>query len=112
MTYAWAYEFDSALPLVELQAKLNAIGTWLWTARENDWYGEYLICRPADGVRVRIHDRSQPFFGSMEREAGPQYKCQLDVNSGEQAVRQTLDPIFKAMVEGRGANRLSRNRGL
>lgn len=97
-TVSWAYEFDSSLPLLELQQRLNATGQWTWTARESAWYGDYLICRPARGVRVRIHDRDERFFGSPDREEGPRYKCQFDVTAGGGEVRSELEQAFAAMI--------------
>ena len=104
---AWAYEFESALSQEELMDRLNAGGPWTWSRRESEWYGEYLISRTPDGVRVRIHDRHEPFFGSSEREPGPRYKCQLDTSSGDAKTKASVDATFREVLRSAGLTELT-----
>jgi hypothetical protein len=39
-----------------LCARLNEIGDWDWDIGDSHWYGDYLRCKPFDGVRIRIVD--------------------------------------------------------
>jgi hypothetical protein len=56
---SWAYEFTSAVALVDLESKFNQSGPWRWEMRESSWYGDYLVTKPATGVRIRIQDPQQ-----------------------------------------------------
>jgi hypothetical protein len=62
----WAYAFTCEQPIEGLLAALNAAGPWRWQERDSAWYGDYLAVRPAEGVRVRIHE----FPSSGSEEAG------------------------------------------
>jgi hypothetical protein len=99
-TWAWAYEFNCELTPDQIAAKFNDAGPWTWSRRESEWYGDYLICRPAGHMRLRIHDRSEHFFGSDQFERGPRYKCQLETSANFKADRDAIDPIFLNLVAG------------
>ncbi len=67
----WAYEFDCDRPLSDMRGILNERGPWDWSIRESYWYGDYLMCRPGDGVRILVHDVDQCIWysGGFERRA-------------------------------------------
>ena len=104
---AWAYEFESALSQDELMDRLTAAGPWTWSRRESEWFGEYLISRTPEGVRIRIHDRQEPFFGSSEREPGPRYKCLLDTSSGDAETKASVDSTFGDLLRSAGVTELT-----
>jgi hypothetical protein len=54
-----------------LCSRLNALGGWRWTVGDSYWYGDYILCRPFPGVRIRIVD----FPSHMDQE----YKYEADV---------------------------------
>lgn len=55
--------------------------------RDSYWYGDYLNCRPAEGLRVRIHDYEQ-VIGRASRldddphKQGPDLTMQVDREHG------------------------------
>ena len=104
---ARAYEFESPLSQEELTQRLSTAGPWPWSRRESEWYGDYLISRTPEGVRIRIHDRREPFFGSAEREPGPRYKCQLDTSSGDAQTMASVDSTFRDLLRSAGVSGLT-----
>jgi hypothetical protein len=64
---ALAYEFNCELSLEEMLGVLNKKGAWKWTMRDSYWYGDYLICRPEEDVRVRIHQPAE-FYAGITRD--------------------------------------------
>ena len=84
------------MPLVDLERKLNESGPWRWEMRESSWYGDYIVARPEHGVRIRIQDPQQS--GAVDVRPAPagerRYWAQLDVESTDEALRQSTDTVF------------------
>jgi hypothetical protein len=69
----WVYDFACDLSLEAILGIFNEAGPWHWQLRESAWYGDYLNARPAQGVRVRVHEYSYAGAGGTFmglREAG------------------------------------------
>lgn len=96
---AWAYEFRCEWSLGEMVEILNASGPWAWSLRDSHWYGDYINCRPFDGVRLRIHKPATSIsLWPLEWLRGTEYSCQLEV-SPESAVPFTaIDSMFLALL--------------
>jgi hypothetical protein len=78
---AFAWKFDSDQTLNQMVSQLNAVGPWQWEARESYWYCDYLNCRPAPGVRVRIHDHGEPTPQHNFERSAPDYTMQVDIDT-------------------------------
>jgi hypothetical protein len=96
---AWTYDLNCLDAMDELLLKLNRIGPWAWTLRSSATYGSYLTCRPATGIRARIHrDQSQ-------------CTALLQIEDGR-ATRAAIDAAFtglllQAGIDGRSATQRS-----
>jgi hypothetical protein len=66
-TVASAYEFTCDMSLEEMFKVLNEKGSWQWTMHDSHWYGDYLNCRPEEGIRVRIHHPAE-FNGGITQD--------------------------------------------
>src|SRR5437879_2295664 len=121
---ARAYEFECDRSLTDMQTRLNQCGPWTWEIRESFWYGDYLKCRPMEGVRARIHDPAQfllPYqdreararlvrYAAMiwasvaqrfyQRETKAERKClaQLEINPKSGAGQAEIDAIFRELL--------------
>lgn len=50
-----AYSFHSLLSIDEIRARLNETGIWVWSIRDSDFYGVYLLARPDKGyTKLRL----------------------------------------------------------
>ena len=98
--HSWAYEFTSAISLTELERSFNEAGPWRWEMRDSSWYGDYLVAKPASGVRIRIQDPKQSgAVGIRPAPAGEhRYWAQLDVESKRESVRQSTDAAFRQLL--------------
>lgn len=96
-TVAAAYEFNCELSLEEMLKVLNKKGPWKWTMRDSHWYGDYLNCRPEEGVRVRIH---HPAEFSADRTQAPEdrYTVLFTIESTAAASRDTVDHAFRDLL--------------
>ena len=111
----WAYVFTCDLPIESIQAAWIAAGPWPWTARDSAWYGDYLNSRPAEGVRVRLHE-----FPSHASEAGPfvgpgvvdgfrydrGYTLLLQIEEGSAATKAQIDEVIRGLWEKIGAENI------
>ncbi len=57
-----AYEFKSDLSLGEIFSKLQQVGPWEWSQRDNDRWDEYISASPTEepidiGVKIFVEDR-------------------------------------------------------
>jgi hypothetical protein len=55
------------MSLVEMLKFLKKNGSWKWTMHDSHWYGDYLNCRPAEDLRVRIHHPAE-FNGGITQD--------------------------------------------
>ena len=99
---AWAYEFESTLSQQELMDRLTAAGPVDVEPARERVVRRVPDLRTPEGVRVRIHDRREPFFGSSEREPGPRCKCRLDRSSGDAETRASVDSNFRDVLRFAG----------
>jgi hypothetical protein len=96
----WAYDFACGKTLEDILASLNSCGPWRWTLNESSWYGDYLNCRPMDGVRLRIHQYPQSgeggyFFTGLR---GKGFSALLEAHAGSPAERTGIDEIFRSLL--------------
>lgn len=104
-TMASAYEFDCDMSMEEMLTVLNNKGSWQWTIRDSYWYGDYLNCRPQEGVRIRIHHPAE-FFGVFsqvnvpERTPDPEdyYTGLFTIESNAAGMRDAVDEIFRNLL--------------
>ena len=78
---AFAFRFDCNGTLDQIVSQMNDAGPWKWQARESYWYSDYLNCRPARGVRIRIHDHGQATQPNFQQQSGPDYTMQVDIDA-------------------------------
>lgn len=90
----WAYDFASQRSIEDMCASLNAAGPWEWTQRDSGYYGEYLNTRPAEGVRVRIHEFYKP---------KPTFSILLQIETGSSAKLSAIDKTAKDLLSIVGA---------
>jgi len=105
---AWAYEFNCEMSMEQMLEVWNQNGPWKWTTHESYWYGEYLISRPENGVRVRIHHPFQfPFrigeskavFAANNLDYPRNYYCALlEVDAEAPAERKSVDQRLHTLL--------------
>jgi len=109
----WAYVFTCEQSIEAMLAALNDAGPWRWQARESAWYGDYLNVRPAEGVRLRIHEF--PSSGEVSIFVGPGvvdgvaydrgYTALLELDNA--AARAEIDGIFRGLLGTIGAGNIT-----
>jgi hypothetical protein len=55
MAGAWSFTCGES-STEALCARLNTLGGWKWSLGDSYWYGDYVACKPYEGVRIRIID--------------------------------------------------------
>lgn len=98
--FAWKFHCDKALD--QIVSHLNGAGPWEWQGRESYWYGDYLNCRPAEGVRVRIHDHGEPTPPQFER-SELDYTMQLDISTESGVETSSFISLAKELLTKIGA---------
>lgn len=99
MPMAGAYSFICKARSTELLcAHLNALGGWQWSLGDSYWYGDYVACRPFEGVRIRIVD--------FPKEVDDEYQYDADVRiRGECHTPMTaIDEAFRKVLAQIGAH--------
>ncbi len=104
---ALAFRFDCDKTLDQLAAALNAAGTWRWQGRESYWYGDYLSCRPAQGIRARIHDHAQATTHTQQVRPKPIYTMQVDIDADPELESSAVVDIAKESLAKSGATNIS-----
>ena len=104
---ALAFRFDCNKTLDQLAAALNAAGTWRWQERESYWYGDYLSCRPAQGIRARIHDHAQATAHTQQARPKPIYTMQVDIDAESELERSQVARTSKESLTRAGARNIS-----
>ena len=89
LKHYWAYEFTCASSIEGILDEFNRSGPWSWQMRDSAWYGDYLNVRPAEGVRVRIHEF---------QEGGRTYTALLQIESESPAERPQIDEVCKGLL--------------
>ena len=108
--YEWAYDFSCDQPIDTILAAFNKAGPWQWELRDSMIFGDYLSCRPKDGVRVRVHEYAQmrhgptPLFASEHflasaghRDKG--FAAALQIHSESTATRDEIDQVFRHLLQ-------------
>jgi hypothetical protein len=86
---AWAYAFTCRASLEGMVQILSASGPWTWSLRDSHWYGDYISCRPLDGVRIRIGQRGAFLLP---------YVCQVEVSSQSSLSPGAVDGMVVALL--------------
>lgn len=97
----WAYDFVVPEPSIEdLLPVFNEAGPWRWQLRDSAWYGDYLNTRPADGVRVRVHEYPQLVEAGYRfvglRDKG--FSALLQIAAESLATQAETDAIFRELL--------------
>ena len=95
----WAYEFVCKESSTEqLCARLNSLGIWKWGVGDSHWYGDYVVSKPFNGVRIRIVD--------FPKLINDEYKYDADVrlSDGCKSSMKEIDQSFRKMLEQIGAH--------
>jgi hypothetical protein len=95
-----AYSFVSNETSTEaLCARLNTESGWQWrVVGDNWWYGDYIACRPFEGVRIRIIDYP------VAVEGGYQYKADVKIRDTCATPTKVIDEAFRAALAQIGAH--------
>ncbi|HXG67001.1 MAG TPA: hypothetical protein VNO70_18000 [Blastocatellia bacterium] len=111
----WAYVFTCDKPIEAILTAWNEAGPWQWGLRDSAWYGDYLNTRPAEGVRVRIHE-----FPSQASEAGPflgpgtvegirydqGYTALLQIEAESSATKAEINEVLRGLLERINAEKI------
>ncbi len=96
----WAHDFGCNRSLGGMLSVFNDAGPWQWELRESSWYGDYLNARPAEGVRVQIHQ--YPQMGEAGKFVGLRdkgFSALLKVKAESPATREEIDEVFRGLLE-------------
>jgi hypothetical protein len=94
---ASAYEFNCDMSVDEMLQVLNKKGPWKWAIRDSHWYGDYLNCRPEEGVRVRIHHPAECFPGGTQ-DRRDYYTALFTIESKRAPSRDAVDHILRELL--------------
>jgi hypothetical protein len=95
----WAYDFARHRPIAEVAALFNEAGPWQWQLRESAVYGDYLNCRPAAGIRLRLHEYPQTGeYGTFSGLRGEGFSALLEIESQSEATQSELDSAFRVLL--------------
>ncbi|MGP8142114.1 MAG: hypothetical protein ACLQBU_09580 [Terriglobales bacterium] len=73
--------------------------------RDSHWYGDYLNCRPKEGVRVRIHHPAE-FFTDKTKDPEDRYTVLFTIESTAPASRDAVDHAFRDLLAHLNARNL------
>jgi hypothetical protein len=99
---ASAYEFCCDMSMDEMLKILNSKGSWSWSIHDSHWYGDYLVCRPEQGVRVRIHHPSEAIAPDTLHSKN-YYTATFSVDSGAAAALDSIDQTLRKLLSNLGA---------
>src|SRR5215831_13561394 len=93
-----AYSFICKEPSTEkLRDRLNSLGGWQWWLGDSYWYGDYVACKPFEGVRIRIVD--------FPKLVNAEYQYDADVRLRESRTPMTvIDAEFRKVLAQIGAH--------
>ena len=83
-----------------LCARLNAESGWQWHVRDSYWYGDYLACRPFEGVSIRIFEFS---LEGGYREGGYWRDADVRIGGACTTPMRVIDEAFRAALARIGA---------
>jgi hypothetical protein len=92
-----ACEFYSEMSLDDMLKVLNRKGPWKWSMHDSFWCGDYLVCRPEQGVRVRIHYPAESVAPNRQHPKG-YYTGTFSVDTGAAATPDSIDRIFRKLL--------------
>lgn len=108
----WAYALTCNKEIEDIRTEWNKAGPWQWELRERFFFGSYLNARPAEGVRVQLHE----FFPDSESHAmypGPgtvdgfRYKTgftvQLEIHADSPLSKAGTDEVVRRLFQVIGA---------
>jgi hypothetical protein len=90
----WAFRFQSDKSLDDILDIFNAQSSWEWSGRESYIFGDYLNCRPEEGVRLQVHHFPQAFVQKPAREG---YHALLEVPAGSSS-QKVVDATFRKLL--------------
>ena len=112
LIHFWAYVLTCDKEIEEILTVWNDAGPWQWQLRERFIFGFYLNTRPADGVRVQLHE----FFPDSKSHAmypGPGtvdgisytegFTAQLELHKDSPLSKEEIDGVFKQLLAAIGA---------
>jgi hypothetical protein len=107
MVESWAYDFACDQPLAAIAAAFSAAGSWQWQVRESTIYGDYLNCRPAAGIRLRVHEYPQTgAFGTFTGLQTQGFAALIELEEQNEASRAQVDGLFRLLLQGIGVTDL------
>jgi hypothetical protein len=93
-----AYSFTCKESSTEaLRDALNALGGWQWFMGDSYWYGDYVACKPYEGVRIRIVD--------FPKRVNDEYRYDADVRLRDSKTPlEVVDEAFRRVLAQIGAH--------
>ncbi len=91
--YSFTCQYSSTTALL---LRLRELTDWDWKMGDSYWYGDYIVCKPFPGVRIRIVDFPESTergwkYDSDVRRRAPQ--CATPMSEIDQAFRKLLAQI-------------------
>jgi hypothetical protein len=87
----WAYEFTCKRSLHDMATMLDQWGPWRWGVKDCAWYPDFIQCRPLDGVRICLYERTPP--------GGPGYRCHVETAGGAGPPRPAIDALLGELLD-------------
>ena len=104
----WAYDFTCDQQIEAILAAFNAAGPWQWELRDSAVYGDYLSCRPGEGVRVRVHEYPQTgAYGTVVGLRDKGFSALLRIDPEGMATRSGIDGIFRSLMQAIDAKNMA-----
>jgi hypothetical protein len=114
----WAYGFTCELRIETILAAFNAEGPWQWRLHDSVIFGDYLSCRPAEHVWLRVHELAQmgqgpsPLFATEQiraaagrRDKG--FAASLQIGAGCNVGQAEVDLVFRGLLQGINATSIT-----
>ena len=111
-THYWACALTCDKEIEDIAAAWNEAGPWQWELRERFFFGSYLNSRPAEGVRVHLHEffpDSQSLFlypgpGTVEGfRYDKGFTAQLELQADSSMSKEEIDGVFAQLLTMIGA---------
>lgn len=94
-----AYVFQSALPLADIKAKLNALGPWDWIDRDSDRFGDYLSAQVTPDSMAKLYEQDPGHY-----QLDLKFRSDAPAAEAKKAGDEAHARIAKVLLPGLGAH--------
>jgi hypothetical protein len=102
----WAYDFACDQPIEAILDAFNAASPWQWGMRDRLHWGDYLSCRPKEGVQVRVLKYPKR-YGVVVGFRDKSFKALLEIEAASMATQSEIDDVFRRSLQAINATNVT-----